>query len=658
MPHEASVEGKTFGYLPSPGLQPNIESVGVVRASDTEEAFYNLVESIPLQAGGGENFYANIEKHNQAVLQEAFGKGGVMYRPLAYDAGAFTGAAGLIKTENPFDVFVSRSVLRGDTIRDAKIRAALENEEEIYAVMTRHPEQSSVPVRVRLARQGSAEASMLGERQIGISDKLRSIFGADFDLDPMNLYLHTRSTKGAANPAWAELQEAISNPTSFTNRSLKTINWMYGNAADQALYARSQMMGVENPWRAALEDNLASVGNMQALKERMAAGNIPAFSNLVTESQIMLGASPTLRASTREMAFMSHLLWIPRQATISAVKGSAKGLKGVDLAGIEELHRSMLSGLRGGPEGAATYLEGLRRIASSWGEHAALTPETASELGMTNEELRVVLNAQLARAAEGTGKQAIEIKDMAVAISQHEKYNIMEAVAYSKRAEQNIAELVKNTAGKRITNFMDLLTRGEVSANALQKWLRVGNIPGTAGLNWAKSTSGVAEGVSSVLGALNAETAAAKSAVGKAFKGALPILGVGLGMAALAGMMTGPSLGQKSAAAFRPEERVGVQDRVPGEPIAGVMSGNPPRRALPPLPSTHTAMIAPMRQSVDLEVRAGSTDRGRSADLQKLVSRVAGRGGNTITTVNFINGHNRLSKLRTQERIRELMDRD
>jgi hypothetical protein len=69
-------------------------------------------------------------------------------------------------------------------------------------------------------------------------------------------------------------------------------------------------------------------------------------------------------------------------------------------------------------------------------------------------------------------------------------------------------------------------------------------------------------------------------------------------------------------------------------------------------------MVTPMQQAVDLEVRAPAGDRERAAELSRIVSQVVGGKGTVISTTNYINGHNRLSKLRTQQRVREILGED
>ena len=639
------IEGKTYRFLPSAGMIPggtgaNIERPGVVHTSEYEKSLFNLTAAT---REGGEGFLKRLEEFRQTAAQQAFGKQGEILRPRAIDPGAVAGRSALIATENPFDVMIAPGAL--EHIKDKTIREALEAGTS-YGIIERFPTQSAIPVRVNVARTG-AEAILLGERMIGISNQLRPVLEADFDLDTLILHMMAPNS-----PAWKELQEATANTVGYSQMSVKNINWMYGNAEDPAFYAASEMRGKANPWTASLEKLIGTVekpggtvGSIAAVHERMSSRYIGAFSNLVTESQLMLSATPELMANPREIALMQHVLWLPRQGSIGAIKGTHA--VGGDVNAAEGLLRTMRGGLRSGNTEA--FMTGLETIAEGWKWKAAVTNETPDLLGMSRQELESALSNQVGRPIE-----------LEAAIANKDKFNIVQALVKSDRVRKDVEAMVTRSAPTgQVASMLRLLTQssGNIDTRSIKDFLHVGQVaPEIQG--WARRESSMAEVSANALGALNEAWSSITSKLGGPFKKTLPVLGVGLGIAALAGLAITP-VGRKSANAYRPEELAGVQDRNPGQDVAGVMAPSaPPRRELPPRAQTRTAMVAPMRQAVDLEIRAAAEDRARSADLHKTVTQAAARGGSSYTTVNYIDGYNRLSKPRIRERIRELSDRD
>jgi SAM-dependent methyltransferase len=129
------------------------------------------------------------------------------------------------------------------------------------------------------------------------------------------------------------------------------------------------------------------------------------------------------------------------------------------------------------------------------------------------------------------------------------------------------------------------------------------------------------------------------------------IAAAGLGVAALAGVLTS-TIGSHEK---RPEDTVGVTDHVPGQAIAGARSSvNPKRRMLPAEQGVRTTVVSPMRQAVDLEVRAKSADRGAQHEVAKMVEQMAAGNGYTNVTVNRVGGwRDAASKIRLREQIRD-----
>lgn len=181
----------------------------------------------------------------------------------------------------------------------------------------------------------------------------------------------------------------------------------------------------------------------------------------------------------------------------------------------------------------------------------------------------------------------------------------------------------------------------------------------------ARGGSFAAEGVAEGLGAQNLRNVTAegatrlRTAVSEAVKS--PVgrqLGLGLGIAAMAGIALSAgahrSLKVPSSNQHRPEERIGTQDAIPGEPVPGTMSAHPPRRATPAPTQVDTAVVAPVGRITDLEVRMKAKDRAAAAETAKLMA-AASTDGQSNVTVNY-RGNTRLRSLRTREQLREMRD--
>ena len=148
-------------------------------------------------------------------------------------------------------------------------------------------------------------------------------------------------------------------------------------------------------------------------------------------------------------------------------------------------------------------------------------------------------------------------------------------------------------------------------------------------------------------------------------KGVGKVLGIGLGVAAGAGLLFSslhsPREGSfippvPSGNSHRPEERLGTDGEIPGEPVRGSMSpSNPPRVVHQPNRGINTAVVVPMGRDSDLEMTLKSDSRERSAEVAKMASRLAAQGGASNTNINYRDS-TRLKSLRTRQKIRDAMD--
>lgn len=83
--------------------------------------------------------------------------------------------------------------------------------------------------------------------------------------------------------------------------------------------------------------------------------------------------------------------------------------------------------------------------------------------------------------------------------------------------------------------------------------------------------------------------------------------------------------------------------------------GSPPRRMVAAPTQTNTAIVAPVHQAVDLEVRAKNPDRRSAVEQAKMLARMS-TNGDSVVTVNY-RTNPRHRSLRMREKMRdELQD--
>jgi hypothetical protein len=166
--------------------------------------------------------------------------------------------------------------------------------------------------------------------------------------------------------------------------------------------------------------------------------------------------------------------------------------------------------------------------------------------------------------------------------------------------------------------------------------------------------------VSELLIAKGAEGArSATGKIGSIFAKHGKAIAIGLGTLTALGIAMTPSttpiasFSRSSGNKYRPEDRMGVADNIPGEPVAGEMAPSmPPRRVIQAQPGVRTSVIAPMRQTSDLSVRMRATDMSRASETARQLAQIPG-SGDTSVTINY-RDHTKLRSLRTREKIREI----
>jgi hypothetical protein len=223
----------------------------------------------------------------------------------------------------------------------------------------------------------------------------------------------------------------------------------------------------------------------------------------------------------------------------------------------------------------------------------------------------------------------------------------------AKDAEQQMARSrrLPDLLGSFLPGLRRASGAGQLTAEAALETQNI--IAATAGKVRTAAELGVDQTLKSV-------RTVAKAATGR---GGSKALLWGAGLAAGAGLLFGslhsPREGQALAPSgnrHRPEERIGVDGRIPGEAEAGSRAAaNPPRTAVAGRQGVRTAVVAPMHTATNLEVRMRTDDPGRAHDLSKHFAQMSS-GGDAHVTVNYRDA-NRVNSLRSQDRIRETLDR-
>jgi hypothetical protein len=92
--------------------------------------------------------------------------------------------------------------------------------------------------------------------------------------------------------------------------------------------------------------------------------------------------------------------------------------------------------------------------------------------------------------------------------------------------------------------------------------------------------------------------------------------------------------------------------------VEGSASNRRNVRIVPTKPQTPTAVVAPMKKNLDMEVQAEAPSRDAAVETAKLVERVQGGRGITNVNVNHVGGwRDKMSKLRTRDAMQEEIDR-
>jgi hypothetical protein len=597
------------------GGKINMYGEGLFSVNKRETA---LVDAI--QAYGTPKYEEAKEAYLNSVRYFGYGKENWMRAPRVDPmgiSGRLQNAPSPWGVEHQLAVGISPEDL--SKIHSEEIREAIKAGEG-YAIGFRHPVSTSAPLRVYVDPN-------LDKGVFGLAEGARGIYMADNDGDNLLLSMLEPKTKG-----YAEAKRMAEELNSVVHQEMRIHRALEG-VADY-----TQLAGGDDckPLSERIGKELAQDAR-EAVRRRTAGGAVGRMSNVLTEAAVGLELNTNITDPMKRMAIEWPLWESLRQVTIRAQKKSETG---TGLARMLAMADQVESGMRDrGESGFQRFYTGLQDLAQYAGKEVE---------GKYLEDIGLDL------------KQATEVSPG--------KYNgLMETIRQNEETWRSFHAGIPAEAAP----FARAMTANAESAAFAQHFKRGGRALDSAAaalpylgapVAGARAESRGATMAAEMLGAINEASKEVSGSVRRAAKSrAGKILGIGLGVAALAGIVSTPIEPAwmppvPSGNRFRPEDRSGVADDIPGEPVPGSMAPTgPPRRVVAGPSSVRTAYVAPIHSAVDLEVKTKTADRERSVEQAKLMARMSTDGHSNIT-INY-RGSGPQS-LRMQEKVREQQERN
>lgn len=534
------------------------------------------------------------------------------------------GIAGRIQTRpastpgNPFEIAVAPNLV--GRIQDKNIREALlkKRADDVFAVVARHPVSNMPFARVTVDPR-------LNPNTIGIDEGMRGLLMADDDGDILNAFFlkpgGDAHREAAAAYASGQMTEELGIQRAF--EGLEDDSRLARNTAASSLAQRAR--DVTAGGEAAVKE--FGLAEAEALRRRPAGGSVGRFSNVLTEAMLNLEHNSRIVNPTQK-AVLQRALWTIRQAPIAAQKKSSS----YTLSKALNLASELSYGLHN-EGGFDRFYNAMLQVSRDFGKDVPYNADMGV-LGITSDMTREVGGQKVINPLLEYVKN-----NRSVFEAYHSGRN--PAVQAAARALTATEEAAVKYDGKLLTEFDGILSYLDPSLPRVSR--------------------SMADHSAETLGAANEATRNVVGGVRSALRspGVRKALGVGLGISALAGILT-TSLGseasfdrRRSANEQRPENAIGVEDHIPGEPVAGSMSpANPPRKIVPASIRTKTGIVAPVQQAVNLEVKMRSSDRSSAAEKAKIMARMSTDGDSNVT-VNY-RSRPKNTSLRMREKLRDM----
>jgi hypothetical protein len=582
---------------------------GEFSASEHEKELFKLTQMHEKGTHTPAALAAQQAEYEKSLKQYLHGKSS-LYRadavdPLAQEFRPMTRPSSLRYEDgsiNPFEVGIGRE--KAAAIKDKSIRDALFNGEDVFMMGTREPVSHTPIYKVTI------DDALNGSNIIGMDEGQRALLMADGDGD--RLAAHFLKPGGAGsdaliNHAQAEAADAVFNHDSIQAHSVKFQQSMTG-VGDET----RKLVGGGGEYKSFVGrlKNQKMYTMADALKRRSTAGSIGSGSNIHSLFMTALEENSGVTDAFIKDDLSTFFFQTIKQGPISAAKMKAMGE--MDLSKALGINKTLRDSMR---EGGTfdNFYAGMNQL-SQWADGADSTAfhDYLSE----NREMFRAYHSGFDRNAVN---QAVE--------------------ALTTPADQAFT-------AKKLGMSEDLFSYAQAASQS-QEEARAG-------------AAGGATASAETIGMINKATKEAKAVGREVSKGKVGIiLGLGVAAAAIAGIasthLESPDavFGRDSSNGYRPEEKAPGHD-IPGEGPAGSRAPSRPRRNVQPAPSqTHTAIVAPLGETRDLDVKLRARDRQRAARTAKMMSQMSTDGDSSIT-VNY-RDQMKPGSFRTQERMREAM---
>ena len=605
-------------YLPVPGTEAygaegSMYAPGKYEVKDWQKALQNLANE-PEDAAAAE----------ATVLQEyakqfGIGKGSAL-RPYQYDPMAVPGFLSTAGEQgDPFVARVSRQF--AERVHSERLRKALMAGEDVVGMIQRQPTNELLYMKYRL------DPNLEGTMDVAVPESVSRALMGDQDKDLVNNILFDANIRmegdklkvtGAGSQIEREAAEEAIEAMGDKQRKQLAI-WQEIKGADEIA---KQNVNFEMASLAQKNAKFAkSVANRAGVAVNRSAGaSIGAYSNVLTEMVEQMVRNPHLMQNPDLVQRLKTGLFDIRQAPISARKAHVEFSLESAMQMIDHLHKSI-------------QIESPTAAADAVNANLLSMAETLSPMGREGPEYKYW-------ATQG----AEDLKLWAVGRS--EKARLM-AAAFTTNVDKSIpfkplskrASRVMSEAFQDIEGTLGAIHGGRMAdQTATQSGMLAEHLI-EVGRDTARVATGKLGRIFAEHGGSIAMGAGALAALGVAFTARRPAMA---------------TFSRGSSNKYRPEERIGSPDHVPGEPMPGEMAPtNPPRRLTPGQPGVRTTMVAPMGATSDLTVRMKATDHSRAAETARQIAMIPGTG-DTNVTINY-RDRTKLGSLRTREKIRGLM---
>jgi hypothetical protein len=649
----ANVEGKDY-YIPALGREAfgggaNAYGTDGYSANTWEGQFKDV-----LQAAGGdkEPFEAKLKTYTDTVKQKVgMGKESV-WRPSSVDPLGMEGRAASRASSlryadgsvNPYEIGVGNRYLDLMAADDA---AALRRGGSRASLLLRHPINAPAITVMKY------DPRLDNTWDIGVDPLLQLIDKGDTDGDRMSAHLINGdhfTKEGFANFMKNEVHGSQSLQSSQVKFN-RIFNGDEGPVPFKDWFAEAG----EGARRRNGFATFAGVDVRRALMARTAGADVGMLSNTFELMETTIAHSNSIRMPAERLLAHQTLFDIVKQSSIAAQKlkkGDAVGDYTQLMAWNNKLRGSLADRSANGQQG---FMKALMEGAEKFGkdvdindEHVGMGIATQAELEAGSQinpyarllEHKADLFGRVHSSFDPRQADAHKLWTMSAADAEKFYGNV------TGRMTDDMLPLIQAAANRgSASNLSAAVLGAENEAN------KVAQFAGKARRAAAGLVDAAGQSAEEVM----------RTARGA---GVSKVLGIGMAAAAAGGLLLGslhsPREGQAlappSGNAQRPEERIGVEDRIPGEPEPGAMApANPPRMVRSARQGVRTSVVAPMGRATQLEVHMKADDRSRAAEAARLAARLASGDGNSSTTINY-RDTTRLDSLRTRDKVREAMN--